>query len=681
MSQTHLQRQGGRSSRVVAVVVLLLAVAATLLYMGSRSPGEEGASEEVASSDPQVPALDPLPIKLPVERQEQADRPVAEQEFPAHTSVSGRVADPSGNGIAGATVRLRWLVRGMWPFPGGRLAEVRTGPDGRFGLELDELLDGRTRTERLRLELYGEATARGYRRGRLSEPARLSTWQADQLAVRIVLIPGGSIRGRVVDERGLPVGEATVRLHDVDGKPLSGGDTTDAAGRYEVVAERDGEYLLSAGRFNVGAGRSPPFSFRTDQDLDLDDLMVLGDGILEGRLTNPRGEPLDGVEVFAHPQGSLATPYFELVNRRVIRFPDLGAATVGLPRSEAVTDAAGRFRFAGLMPGRYFLLFPGTLGDDRRERALVETGRRNVQVVAERYRVLARVVDESGRVRRDASVQFQFRKPHQLGLPPSSVTPEGRFVADRLSPGSLMEILVRTEEGLEASQPVEVEEGTYDTEIEVALVGDPDARPGIIRIEPVCPDGTPIRRFVASVRPSGGAALTGFAFTFQTEVESGQALPPVPPGRYVVRLESVNEPLSWHGRRHSWFFPAAQEVSIDSGSEQVVPIEVRRGGRLRVRFRTDGNLPAEGFEGTWQNWTPLGGSPSRLLFQHDATAELPVPWQPFRLHPAVPAACTDLLEPGEGDLSIDVAGFVPVTRRLTLLPGGFIDVEILLAPR
>ena len=677
-SQQDRRRRGALRASVWLFVLL---VAALFYWKQPAEDAEQSTPPQVTESTPITKPGESGRTQLREKRREQVVIATQEQPIPARTSLVGQVVDPSGSGIEGATVRLRWLVRGTWPFEGGLLSEVRTGPDGRFGRDLDEILSGRSRTERLRLELYGEASARGYRRGQLPESAGLSIWQADEVVVRIVLVPGGAIRGRVVDQRGLPVEQATVRLHAPADEQANASGVTDEGGHYELTPDRPGRFHISAGSFNVGAGQSSSFAFRVDQDLDLLDIVLRGDGLIEGRLVNPLGEPLDGVEVFAHPEGSLEETYFELVSRRVIQFPDLGAATAGLPRSEVLTDAAGRFQVAGLAPGRYFLLFPGTLGDDSRERALIETGRRNLQVIAERYRVLARVVDAANKMRRNASVQFQFQEPHQLGLPPSSVMPDGRFVADRLTPGTRLEILARTEEGLDARQSVEVKAGVYDTEIEVRLKGDPAAPRGVLRIEPFCSDGTPISRCVASIRPSGDAALTGFGFRFQTEVQPGQALPALPPGRYAVQLESVNEGLFWHGRRHSWFFPAALEVQLEVGSQQVVPIEVRRGGRLRVHFRTDMQVAAEGFEGTWQNWQPSKAAPSRLLFQHDALGELPGPWQPFRLHPGFPAVCTDLLEPGQGELNIDVAGFLPVSHRLSIQPGDFTDVEILLAPR
>lgn len=114
-------------------------------------------------------------------------------------SLSGVVVDPEGRPVPGASIepapqaqRSLNLIRSQ--------GKVRTGPDGRF--RLTGLLP--TGTYELTATVQGFATTR--RKARTAAPGRPSP------EVRIVLDPGRTVLGQVIDEGGRPIAGAALLL-------------------------------------------------------------------------------------------------------------------------------------------------------------------------------------------------------------------------------------------------------------------------------------------------------------------------------------------------------------------------------------------------------------------------------------------------------------------------------------
>jgi hypothetical protein len=236
-------------------------------------------------------------------------------------SIEGRVAGPDGRPIAGALIAAEWRT-GEWK----NASRTRSDREGRW--RLGALEPG---TYAIRVERSGFTTVL---RGDV---------EANGPPVDLVLAPVSRVEGRVTDLRtGLPVEKFTVRLipdradleiHDglaprafavddgayvVEGVP---------AGPYRLIVAASG-YLEHESALEVPVGEAAA------RDVALD----AGSAVL-GVVLGPEGRPLEGAEVTVVPLGGPAA----LAGAR----PRGGSGT---------TDAAGRFRVAGLEAGEHRLV-------------------------------------------------------------------------------------------------------------------------------------------------------------------------------------------------------------------------------------------------------------------------------------------------------------------------------------
>lgn len=150
----------------------------------------------------------------------------------------------------------------------------------------------------------------------------------------------GILKVRVTSFSGAPLRRAVVRLEgqgaaaatDPDGRA----DITSPAGRWVLTATREGYLTMRSGQ------RTPrelprPFVIEPGQTLTVA-LQLPRCGVLGGRVTDEMGEPLPNVRVRA-----LRSVYVQ------------GRHTI-VPTGEAVSNAAGLYSVAGLVPGTYTLI-------------------------------------------------------------------------------------------------------------------------------------------------------------------------------------------------------------------------------------------------------------------------------------------------------------------------------------
>ncbi len=181
-------------------------------------------------------------------------------------SISGTVTLTDGQPLASILVTLQRSpnandASGFWkPY-----WEVRSKSDGRFEFRL--LLPGQYT---LRAPdgswLYRHRwEPKGSRYGRaIKADIRVGDVPVTGIALRLSL--GGRIAGRVVDPRGIPVGDAWVRVEDQSGLQLAAfWDTrTDGKGRFDIPSVPPGEYSVFA-RYGTRRGRSIAVSVVAEQ--------------------------------------------------------------------------------------------------------------------------------------------------------------------------------------------------------------------------------------------------------------------------------------------------------------------------------------------------------------------------------------------------------------------------------
>jgi protocatechuate 3,4-dioxygenase beta subunit len=158
-----------------------------------------------------------------------------------------------------------------------------------------------------------------------------------------------SIRGTVVDGRtSQPLDGATVVLRGLQGAG-AGGSTTTAAdggfafrglapGRYRLTASRNGYLDSNARGMNYGPrGFGAMMSVNAGQEVGDIVLRLTLPGVISGRVTNERDEPMAGVLV-----QTMKSSYRE------------GQRNFSDTRT-GFTDEKGEFRIAGLTPGQYYI--------------------------------------------------------------------------------------------------------------------------------------------------------------------------------------------------------------------------------------------------------------------------------------------------------------------------------------
>lgn len=245
------------------------------------------------------------------------------------SSLAGATVDEHGRPVAGAEVRAFSSEEGRLR----EVARVRSSEEGRF--RMSGLGHGGS------YELL--AAAPGLAPSR--ESVTLGQGAKERSGLRLVLGPGRSVRGRVVDPSGQPVAGAEVELArsaNLEIRPSSLVEGAVDDGLYLARTGPDGSFrvaALPAGWFDLevrSAGFLPlTLAVDTDAGPDLGTLRLRAGATVEGRVAGPDGEPLAGAQVWL-PPGPDAS------DRAYRRFLASGPA--------AVTGPDGRFVLSGLPP-------------------------------------------------------------------------------------------------------------------------------------------------------------------------------------------------------------------------------------------------------------------------------------------------------------------------------------------
>jgi protocatechuate 3,4-dioxygenase beta subunit len=279
--------------------------------------------------------------------------------------------------------------------------------------------------------------------------------------VDVFLTPSLQLDGLVVDEEGAPVPGAEVRLLGAGGRaallPIPTRFTTDAAGRFRAAAPQGS--LLEASK----AGYYPGHTLVTvDVVVNGAVRIVLGAAwagpepareALAGRVIGATGQPIAGA----------------LVEARKTH----GWAYDGTAVAQAVTDAAGRFRFAGLdrsphqlsvraeghAPGRLARVLPG---GPEVTISLSPGGRLEGCVRAE----------DTGEPIAPFTVHVYFSTNGFRDVPDLSasvIDPSGCFALDELLPGATAVVVLAPRRAPSAVQRVDVPASPAAARLQVAL--------------------------------------------------------------------------------------------------------------------------------------------------------------------------------------------------------------------
>ncbi len=315
----------------------------------------------------------------------------------AGTVVSGRVtAADTGQGIAGARVgEGRWFRRAVTT-------------DARGAYRLEGFGDPRVRELGARAPGYGAALA-------TVAEAVPDAGPDGELRLDFALQPARAVRGRVVDERGLPLSGAhvaAVAAEFVDGSPRSDwlATRTDSSGTYRLddLAPDLGHALLVSLPGYGTQVHDLPESELASAVLELADIVLRRPALLAGRVEDPSGAPLTEVEV-------------ELAGWNHDRYRFTQAATARarayVDRRTVRSDARGRFWFGSLAAGRYRLV---TRVPGRPESAPLE-----IELVTGELRE-----DVVLRLETGGTIRGQVLDEHGRGLAGVYVSAQGERLAD-----------------------------------------------------------------------------------------------------------------------------------------------------------------------------------------------------------------------------------------------------------
>jgi hypothetical protein len=553
-----------------------------------------------------------------------------------------------------------------------RIGRTTADAEGRYAVELPALAR-MSPAERAVARIMGHGLAPGHWQESGLLAGTLERRPPGDLRLDLRMTPGTRLTGRVVDRDGKPVPLSAVRLLPEGAPELPPETVTDDEGRYVLGIPRAGRYRVVAALPQAGSGFLDAFDAGPGPDVAAPDLVLRGDGVIEGVVRRPDGAPLGDAMVVALPEWGWRPARRSEWLLPGLRMEEHAHPGTGLTDGEAWTDATGAFRITGVRPGRYCLLALDV--DDLHDPPLrVHATGTVASVVVETPRLRVRVRDEGGRALPGAHL---FRKGPRGGLD-EDVRPASGCVDLSVRAGESWRLVVM----VPAFPPVEasftVPSRGLDHEVE--LVVRESAPRGSVRVRLQDRAGRAIRRFRTHFHLADGELL----MATDSDVESGEdLLEGIPVGRYRLVVHP--------GRpgRDRWLPVGQDDVEVAAERETAVRLRAERtGGRVRLRVR-----PPEGATAGQQYSLHVAAvrpglpvpdkhdlvrreTPSATWLKSYRTAPKGEPEE----DPDRASVSTILLEPGPYDLTVRAEGFQRFVRPIVIVEGETVEVEVRLTP-
>jgi protocatechuate 3,4-dioxygenase beta subunit len=201
--------------------------------------------------------------------------------------------------------------------------------------------------------------------------------KTERTGVTIAMAQGATVRGSVVDAAGKPVAGARVRIGSAQRTMIVAAPRqafTDDKGAFEITGLPRRE-LVAVAIHETAASESKPVD-ATRGDVGSVTLTLDVTGTIAGIVVDPKGQPVEGVQVSAGPNFRDSRQSVDMVNWRLRGFP------------RELTDAGGKFTLTGLAPGSYLVnAQPAHAASRGRqsfgEGTVAQTGTKDVRLVLE----------------------------------------------------------------------------------------------------------------------------------------------------------------------------------------------------------------------------------------------------------------------------------------------------------
>lgn len=359
--------------------VVVIAVTAFLLFQW-----RDGVTPEPTPMEAELPAIVEEPEAVePVQSETAEDSVVAvastvnqvnpeesatEEAIAATPHIKGRVLDDLDYPVPNAEVHLwRWTVA-VNSASGDDVERLTTETDSEGAFQFAEM----DAAPRLSLSPRKEGMLRQYDEDFVAMP-----YDGSPVDAILRLYPGGTIRGRVVDERGRPIPDKAVTTYALGTEVLLRVSTeTDSAGRFELTGITPGEHGVAVIP-EEQANRS----------------------IRDAEVTVGPGEIVDGIEiVYAGDDMVFAGTVIDENGDPVPRVFVQLIGVFGRNPADTYTGEDGTFRLVRLPEGRYMGMISRSGYEN--ENLVAETGTENLEVVLRRgvlTEVAIRIIDAETR--------------------------------------------------------------------------------------------------------------------------------------------------------------------------------------------------------------------------------------------------------------------------------------------